>query len=191
MWQQDGEAVSPAAFNSMAGEDTNQRDALRAEVEAAVLADLTSNETVEYIRGLEADVQRYRKEMQGERRRAHDLKVALAAAQRTPISPDLCVPFDTHSRNMAVRNIATVGAVPRPVNWGNPLGVAHSSMVTGARPGTAPEHLRSMRRPSTRGSGNSFAYRGGLDTAASFSLASSPAVSRQPLSTGKAVSRSG
>eukprot|EP00803_Ostreobium_quekettii_P011013 evm.model.scf_946.1 EVM.evm.TU.scf_946.1 scf_946:6400-16587(+) len=51
-------------------------------IEAQLLTEMTSQGTVDYIRSLEAQIARYRVEIQNERRRNFDLQTALRSAQR-------------------------------------------------------------------------------------------------------------
>lgn len=112
------------------------------------MAELTSNETVEYIRALESDVQRYRREVQSERRKMHDLRIALESSQRASIPSPWGSALGGATRDY--RNLSASAPVAFPSKWGHPLGLADTSAATGCRPGTAPEHLKTLNRPPAK-----------------------------------------
>ena len=165
-------------------------DAHKREIEAQVMGDLAANETVQYIRSLEADSKRYRQELHTERKKIHDLRVALGSTKRvtTPNPWEMSIAPGTRD----YRNLSTSAPVSFPSKWGNPLGVTDSSGVTGVRPGTAPEHLKTLQRPmmvsrastpglhTTKFAGSTFGYRSqmGSSSATNTSKLTLPAAGR-------------
>ena len=165
-------------------------DAYKRQIEAQVMGDLAANETVQYIRTLEADTKRYRQELHTERKKIHDLRVALSSTKRvaSPNPWEMSIAPGTRD----YRNLSTSAPVSFPSKWGNPLGVTDTSGVTGVRPGTAPEHLKTLQRPmmvsrastpglhTTKFAGSTFGYRSqmGSSSATSTSKLTLPAAGR-------------
>eukprot|EP00798_Chlamydomonas_sp_ICE-L_P025375 gene25375-11036_t len=98
------------------------------QLRSQVVADLKSDKTVEYIRTLEAQVARYRNDVQSEKKRNGEMTVALRSLQRVASRPDSPL-------NAALSSGPNVKA---PAQWG----WGHSTMASGgggdgSRPATA------------------------------------------------------
>lgn len=106
---------------------------MRATIAAQVLADMKSEQTVEYIRSLEAQVARYRNEVQAEKKKSNEVTVALRSVQRAQTQPQSGV-------NKAIAAFTPAGTLTRSPTWGmghtrpstaHPAGLAHSMRSSG------------------------------------------------------------
>ena len=160
----DGEGTSN--LNLAGGEQ--QLELLKAQWEASmrenitdqVVADLRSNQTVEYIRSLEAQLARYRAELQAERKKQSDMTVALRSVQRQVSRPESAL------------NRALISTGPLSPSQGPSWGPGHSPK--NYRPVTASATMRSgyLGSPSSPANSNSksnaWAISGGAGLGGSF-----------------------
>lgn len=109
----------------------------KAQVTAQVLGDMRSEKTVEYIRGLESQIGRYRVEVQAEKKRCSDMSVALRAVQRAQARPDSPL-------NRAIAAHSPAGTLTRSPTWGPGHGGSASFTGSPSRPGTATSMMMSL-----------------------------------------------
>ncbi|GAX74811.1 hypothetical protein CEUSTIGMA_g2258.t1 [Chlamydomonas eustigma] len=134
---------------------------MREAITHQVVAGLSSEKTIEYIRSLETQMQRYRQDLQLEKRRNAEMTVALKSVQRAHARP-----------GSSINRVISGGVLTQPPTWG--LGHTGSSAHS-ASSQTYGKLAQQQQRPATAGPAMRTVARQALSSSFDAAASSGPA----------------